>query len=48
MVTMSPIQDTRKAIREKTNAAMMKESFFDTPMFNKRAIIYYSLLEIKN
>lgn len=30
----TPIQDMRKAIRENTNAAMMKESFFDTPMFN--------------
>ena len=36
MVAMTPIQDMRKAIRDNTNAAMMKESFFDTPILKKR------------
>ena len=48
MVLMTPIQEMRKAIREKTSATMMKESFFDTPVFNKRAITYFSPMEIKN
>lgn len=41
MVKITPIQDMKKAMREKTNAAIMKESFLDTPMFNKRAITDY-------